>query len=458
MKSKCNLLSCTVSILVAASAAAAQLPAGFRETEIASGLSNPTAMEFAPDGRLFVCEQGGTLRVIKNDALLPTPFLTVTTDPNGERGLLGVTFDPAFAANHWVYIYYTVPGSPAHNRVSRFTANGDVAAGGGTNVLELNDLSSTAFNHNGGAIHFGADGKLYIGVGENATKTNAQTLTNLLGKILRINADGTVPTDNPFYNQASGTNRAIWALGLRNPFTFAFQPGTGRMFINDVGENTWEEINDGIAGSNYGWPNCEGACNNPSFHDPIYQYSHTNGCAISGGAFYNPTTMQFPAEYIGVYFHADLCGGWIRILDPENANQVSDFATGISSPVDVKVSDDGFLYYLARGGGGNVTRVEFDNTNTPPTVVTLSFFTTPPGLDLMLDGQRRTTPFPAQSVVGSSHTLSAPSSQRVNKSNYRFASWSDGGAQTHTIVTPGNDADYSATYQTKGRGAGAIRQ
>jgi len=458
MKSKCNLLSCTVSILVSASAAAAaaNLPVGFSETVIAAGLSNPTAMEFAPDGRLFVCEQGGALRVINSTGLLPTPFLTVPTDPNGERGLLGVTFDPAFTANHWVYIYYTVPGSPAHNRVSRFTANGDVAAGGGTPVLELNPLSDTAQNHNGGAIHFGADGKLYIGVGENATKTNAQTLTNLLGKILRINADGTVPSDNPFYNQASGTNRAIWALGLRNPFTFAFQPGTGRMFINDVGENMWEEINDGIVGSNYGWPNCEGSCNppNPSFRDPIYQYSHAEGCAISGGAFYNPATVQYPADYVGVYFYADLCGGWIRIFEPQNG-QVSGFATGISSPVDVKVSDDGFLYYLARGGG-SVTRVEFDNT--PPTVVTLTFLTTPQGLALVLDGQQRTTPFSAQSVVGSSHNLSAPSSQRVNKSNYRFASWSDGGAQTHTIVTPGNNASYTATYQVKGRGAGALRQ
>ena len=457
MKSKCNLLSCIVSILVGASAAAsaANLTVGFSETVVAAGLSNPTAMEFAPDGRLFVCEQGGRLRVINSTGLLPTPFLTVTTDANGERGLLGVTFDPAFAANHLVYIYYTVPGSPAHNRVSRFTANGDVAAGAGTSVLELNALSDTAQNHNGGAIHFGPDGKLYIGVGENATGTNAQTLVNLLGKILRIDADGSVPTDNPFFNQAIGINGAIWALGLRNPFTFAFQPGTGRMFINDVGENTWEEINDGIVGSNYGWPNCEGACNKPSFRDPIYQYSHSDGCAISGGAFYNPATMQFPADYLGVYFHTDLCGGWIRILDPENGNQVFDFATGISSPVDVKVSADGFLYYLARGGGGSVTRVEFDNT--PPAVVILSFFTTPKGLDLVLDGQRRTTPFLAQSVVGSSHTLSAPSSQRVDKSNYRFASWSDGGAQTHTIVTPGNNTIYTATYQSKGRGAGAIR-
>src|SRR4029450_2021633 len=232
------------------------------------------------DGRLFVCQQSGSLRVIKNGVLLPTPFLTVSTDSSGERGLLGVAFDPNFASNQRVYIYYTVPGSPPHNRVSRFIASGDVAVPGSeTVILELNNLS-TASNHNGGAIHFGLDGKLYVAVGENANSANSQTLGNLLGKMLRLNRDGSIPTDNPFYNMATGLNRAIWALGLRNPFTFAIQPGTGRIFINDVGQNTWEEINDGIAGSNYGCPNCEGPCGspNPNSRDPIYQYSHAEGC------------------------------------------------------------------------------------------------------------------------------------------------------------------------------------
>ena len=123
-------------------------------------------------------------------------------------------------------------------------------------ILELNNLGAT--NHNGGAIHFGPDGKLYAAVGENANGSNAQTLSNLLGKMLRLNADGSIPSDNPFFNVATGNNRMIWALGLRNPFTFDFQPGTGRMFINDVGEVSWEEINDGIPGSNYGWPSAEG--------------------------------------------------------------------------------------------------------------------------------------------------------------------------------------------------------
>jgi glucose/arabinose dehydrogenase len=341
-------------------ASAATLPGGFSESVVASGLSSPTAMAFAPDGRLFVCEQGGALRVIKNGTLLSTPFLTVNTDPAGERGLLGVTFDPNFANNQWVYIYYTVPGSPPHNRVSRFTAAGDVAVSGSqTIILELNNLSS-AQNHNGGALDFGLDGKLYIAVGENANSANAQTLANLLGKILRIEPSGAIPTDNPFYNSAIGVNRAIWALGLRNPFTFGIQPGTGRMFINDVGQGTWEEIDEGLPGANYGWPNCEGDCSspNPNFNDPIYQYSHANGCAIVGGAFYNPAISQFPSQYAGVYFFADLCGGWIRTLDPDNGNQVATFATGLSSPVALRVSSDGFLYYLDRGRS-SVYRVQY---------------------------------------------------------------------------------------------------
>src|SRR5205085_4204792 len=132
-----------------------------------------------------------------------------------------------------------------------------------------------------------------------------------LGKILRINADGSIPTDNPFLSQTTGTNRSIWALGLRNPFTFSFDPVSGRMFINDVGEVTWEEINDGIAGSNYGWPTTEGYTSDSRFRSPLYAYGHGGGndlgCAITGGDFYNPSTSQFPAEYAGKYFFADYC-------------------------------------------------------------------------------------------------------------------------------------------------------
>ena len=348
-------------ILVSARAIAANLPTGFTEVQVGGNLSGSlTAMAFAPDGRLFVCQQGGQLRVIKNGVLLSTPFVSLTVDSSGERGLLGIALDPNFTTNHYLYVYYTVATSPIHNRVSRFTAAGDTAAPGSEIIILNLDNLSSATNHNGGAIHFGPDGKLYIGVGENANGANAQSLSNLLGKMLRINADGIIPPDNPFYNTATANNRAIWALGLRNPFTFAFQPGTTRLFINDVGESTYEEINDGIAGSNYGWPITEGPTSNSAFRGPIYFYGHgTNnvtGCAIVGAAFYNPPVPQFPSSYTGKYFFADLCNGWIRVFDP-SAGTATGFATGIVNPVDLHIGPDGALYYLARGSGGQVFRI-----------------------------------------------------------------------------------------------------
>jgi glucose/arabinose dehydrogenase len=377
----CNMLStnqshCTEPIalrlnlavmFMAASLSAATLPTGFTETQVAAGLSNPTAMAFAPDGRLFVAQQGGALRVIKNGALLTAPFITLTTDPNGERGLLGLAFDPGFASNQFIYLYYTVPGSPAHNRVSQFKANGDVAlAGSETIVMELENLS-TATNHNGGAMHFGPDGKLYIAVGENANSSNSQTLANRLGKILRINANGSIPADNPFISQTIGANQSIWVIGLRNPFTFSIDSVSGRMFINDVGENTWEEINEGIAGSNYGWPTIEGYTTDVRFRGPIYAYPHSGGavmgCAITGGALYNPGPAPYPSDYMGKYFFADYCSGWIKRFDPA-VSTVVDFASGISAPVDLQVGSDGLLYYLARGIGA-VYKIQFNGNQTP---------------------------------------------------------------------------------------------
>jgi glucose/arabinose dehydrogenase len=342
------------------------VPAGFVGETFVAGLASPVAMEFAPDGRLFICEQGGTLRVVKNGALLAAPFASLSVDFVGERGLLGVAFDPAFATNGFVYVYYTAPAPVAHNRLSRFVAAGDVAAGGETVLLDLDPLS-TATNHNGGALHFGKDGKLYVAVGENATGSNAQTTSNLLGKLLRLNADGSIPTDNPFFGSASGINRAIWVLGLRNPFTFAVQPGTGAVFINDVGENAWEEINLGVAGANYGWPSTEGATADVRFRAPLFAYGHgtgtTTGCAITGGTFYNPGTVQFPSSYVGQYFFADYCGHWIRAFDQDTAT-VTDFASAAPAPVDLDVGPDGALYYLAHADG-TVGRIRASTSQAP---------------------------------------------------------------------------------------------
>jgi glucose/arabinose dehydrogenase len=434
LRSRAFRLLPVLLILGALPIAAATLPSGFTESVAASGLASPTAMAFAPDGRLFVAQQGGQLRVVKNGALLPTPFLTVTVSSSGERGLLGIAFDPAFASNQWVYVYYTATTPAIHNRVSRFTASGDTAvAGSETVILDLDNLSG-ATNHNGGAMHFGPDGKLYIAVGENANSANSQTLGNLLGKILRINKDGSIPTDNPFYTTAVGKNRAIWSLGLRNPFTFSFQPGTGRMFINDVGQNVWEEIDDGIAGSNYGWPTTEGPTTDTRFRSPLHWYGHgagdTVGCAITGGAFYNPATPQFPADYTGDYFFADYCNNWIRRYDPAS-NTATGFATNASAPVDLLVTDDGSLYYLARGAGA-VYRVRYTGSQAPQ-------ITTQPASRTVAAGQSATF------TVGASGTAPLQYQWRRNGANISgatatsytlpSAAQTDNGATFDVVVT-----------------------
>src|SRR4029079_1087913 len=170
--------------------------------------------------------------------------------------------------------------------------------------------------------------------------------------------------DNPFAGITTGTARAIWALGLRNPFTFDVDSTTGRIFINDVGEASAEEINDGIAGSNYGWPLSEGATENEDETGPLFSYGHgigsESGCAITGGAFYRATNMQFPASFAGRYFFADFCSGWIRVFDPVHFT-VEPFADGLSLPVDLKVAPDGSLYYLARGSD-SVNQIVFTGT------------------------------------------------------------------------------------------------
>jgi glucose/arabinose dehydrogenase len=384
-------------------AAETVLPSGFAELQYTHGLTNPTAMAFAPDPcpasgtpvhRLFICEQAGSVRVVRNGVLQPTAFLTVSADTRGERGLDGIVFDPNFAANGYVYVYYTIrpadQSQPTHNRLSRFTADPahpDVAlAGSEKPILDLPDLAIGSYVHNGAAMHFGPDGKLYISVGENGQGTPAQSLNTLLGKILRINpvpenADGTnpestFPTDNPFYHTVSGVNRAIYCLGLRNPFTFNFQRGTGRMFIDDVGASTWEEINEGITGRNYGWPIIEGPSQPPvnGFTNPIFGYHHFPnqggtplGCAITGGTFYNPLPrcssdppFGFPTSYVGKYFFLDLCGGWIYTMDPNQIDPtspygfhaVNQFASGIhGSPTYLTVGPDTNLYYVSRDDG-----------------------------------------------------------------------------------------------------------
>jgi glucose/arabinose dehydrogenase len=369
----------------------ATLPPGFTETVAAAGLSGPTAMEFAPNGDLWVLEQGGALKRFRpgnTTADLVANIGNLGLRSEGERGLLGIAFDPNYASNKFIYLYYTSSNAPnPHNRVSRFTVDdsnpadyslvdtpGDPAVYDEHVILDLDPLSS-ATNHNGGAIHFGPDGKLYVAVGDNADGSHSQTLSTRFGKILRINADGTIPSDNPtslagIAGTPTGANQAIWAAGLRNPFTFTFQPGTGVMFINDVGQSSWEEIDVGLAGRNFGWDVTEGAFDHtafPNFTEPRYTYSHGSGTfqgdAITGGAFYNPATMQFPAGYAGDYFFADFVNGWIHVMNSDGTG-VRPFATNIGGPVDLLVGGDGSLYYLAHNDG-EVFRVRFTGTGAP---------------------------------------------------------------------------------------------
>jgi glucose/arabinose dehydrogenase len=339
------------------------LAQGFSEETLASGLNRPTAMDFAPDGRLFVSQQDGDVRLIKDGKLLSTHVLDLDVDNHVERGISSVVVDPNFSTNHWIYVYWTAKTPTTHNRVSRFTMNGDVAdAASRVDIFDLPTLGGTQ-GHNGGAMHFGPDGKLYVAVGENGIPPLAQDLSNPFGKVLRINSDGSIPADNPFYNQTTGTARAIWAYGFRNPFTFGFQQGSGKLYVNDVGEDTWEEVDDVVRGGNYGWPITEGPSNDPKYIAPIAYFQHGEGgsgpTAIVGGTFYNAKssfTNPFPASYDNSYFYAEAVRGYVKAFDiahppPNPTNTAPRFAEKIPYPIDLDIGPDGSLYVLSRVTG-----------------------------------------------------------------------------------------------------------
>lgn len=343
-------------VLAAGAARATELPIGFVESPVADHLISPTAVAIAPDGRIFVAEQSGQIRLIKNGVLLPTPFLQLLVDDLEERGLLGIALDPDFAVNHYVYVYYPPAGVRAY-RLSRFTADGDVALAGETILVQLPPYGS-GYLHFGGGLRFAPDGTLYLSVGDHLRSDQAPLLTSVFGKMLRLNADGSIPTDNPFFSSTSGLNRAIWARGLRNPFNFDIHPRTGLMFINDVGQAAWDEINEGLPGADYGWPTTEGPTADPAFVSPTYAYSHFGifpdwGCAVTGAAFYAPEVPVFPPQYRDGYFFGDFCGRYVRYLDAAT-HAPTNFAFGLPGDVtDVDVGPDGSLYYLVRSSGGD---------------------------------------------------------------------------------------------------------
>lgn len=338
-------------------------PANFQTNQIiGSGLNGPSGFELAPDGRIFILERAGKIKIFKNGQLLAEPFTDLPSAATGDRGLIGIAFDPEFDTNHYVYFYYT--GLDLLNRLVRFDASNDVATSG-AHILYQTTFPSQQL-HVGGSIRFGLDGKLYFAVGDNGYPPNAQDLSNPHGKILRINKNGTVPLDNPFYGQP-GKLPEIWAYGFRNPWRFQFDNQTGKLYGGDVGDFTIEEVNHIEKGKNYGWPICEGECQEPNITSPIYDYPHAGqGSAVTGGPIYR--NNMFPPEYNGSLFFADYARGFIKRLTlDENGNStgVHDFDLAAGSVVDLKTAPDGSMYYITYYPG-RLYRVTYSTGNQIP--------------------------------------------------------------------------------------------
>jgi glucose/arabinose dehydrogenase len=480
-------------VAVAASVASATtLPAGFSETTVVTGLSAPTAFAFAPDGRIFVCQQNGQLRIYTSTGSSLGTAGTIVVASNSERGLLGIAFDPDFTSNGYIYLYYPAtsgslnpPPSPK-NRISRFTISGNaIVAGSETILLDL--IPSDAGNHNGGQLRIGADGKLYASAGDGgATSSNSQSLTTLAGKILRINRNGSIPSDNPFFNSGDpNVRKEIWCYGLRNPWRFTFQPGTEALYIADVGQNTWEEVNVGLPGANYGWPQAEGLSTNPAFTNPIFTYNHNGtGASISGGAFYNGTT--YPTEYDGAYFYGDYVDNFIRRLTIDENNVVvhdEPFATDAPSPVSIEYYDNAIWYACYGSGGAGTIRkaVYTGGANRSPVamasatpiaglaplnVAFSSAGTSDPDNDSLSyfwdfgDGTNSTSANPTHAYTGPSRTVMATltvtdnGSPNLSDTSAPVRIVIGDRAPTATITSPSNGAFYNAGQTINYSGTG----
>jgi glucose/arabinose dehydrogenase len=354
--------------------------ASFVNDRVVIGLDEPTDLTWTPDGRMLVTERDGTVWVVQRgaSAVDATPLIQLpSVSHDNERGLLGVTVDPGFAQNGYVYLFYT-HGS-LRNRVSRFSVTGGTAPVSSELVVWQNTVDADVW-HQGGDLEFGPDGFLYISVGDHLRSETAQSLTSYNGKVLRIAADGSVPADNPFHDGAGPNLDAIWVRGLRNPFRFSIDEITGRMFIGDVGQGTTEEINRGVRGGNYGWPLCEGACATAGMTSPIHSYNHTvQGASVIGGFVYRGS--QFPSEYQGEYFFGDYVLNWIKRLSLDAAGNVTavrnfeppDGRTDgpYGEPVALAEGPDGSLWYIDAGAfelgnAGSVRRIRNLNANQAP--------------------------------------------------------------------------------------------
>jgi glucose/arabinose dehydrogenase len=428
---------------VEASRAALTLPANFGDALVAS-VPSPTALAFTPDGRLLITSQTGALRVVQNGSLITTPALDLSGRicSNSERGLLGVAVDPAFASNHFIYLYYTfnknnscaanTSSSPV-NRVARFTLGDNNVAALTSELVLIDNVRSPNGNHNAGDLEFGNDGNLYVSIGDGgcdyadpthcAGSNDASRDSHmLLGKIVRIRTDGSAPADNPFLGSDSdvcrlngGTTagrrcRETFAYGLRNPFRIAFDPNaTGtRFFIDDVGQDTWEEVDLGQSGVDYGWNAREGHCANGSttncgtvagFVNPIFDYGRTTGCSSITGAAFVPNGL-WPSTYDGGYLFADYVCGKIFLLKQSGSTwQATDFATAAGSSSVVSMTFGPYqasraLYYTTYASGGQVRRVTYaGSTNQPPVAVASAAPRSGPvPLQVSFDGRQSSDP------------------------------------------------------------------
>lgn len=343
------------------------LPAGFVRETVAIGLTAPTAFAFAGD-EILVANKGGTVQIVNaNGTVSPTLYATVKVTTDQESGLSGIAVHPGYPKKPFVYIYYTTgPGALKYdghhsNRLSRFRTVNGVA---GKEKILLDHIPSHTGVHNAGDIHFGFDGKMYVTVGDGGTDVDSPWLQSLSGKILRLNRDGTIPHDNPFYANPN-VRPEIFAYGFRNPFRMTMRESNHSYLIADVGNHIWEEIDTLHAAKNYGWPTFEGPCKydtvcNPAKTDfkdtvaPIYYYQHSptpkTYNAIIGGAFAEHSI--YPAPYANAYFYGDFAG-WVKVLTMDRKNRVTggyDFDT-LALPTDFRMGTDGKLYVSSLADG-----------------------------------------------------------------------------------------------------------
>ena len=312
---------------------------------VISGLNFPVGMTLAPDGRVFFNERlTGKIRIINPQwQLVPTQFCQITIATSGEQGLLGLTLDPDFANNKFVYVYHSA-SSPLRNRVVRYTES----SGSCTQEMIILDNLPASTNHNGGIIQFGPDGKLYVIIGDSENSANSQSLTTLAGKILRVNPDGSAPADNPFFSNVNANAKKVFSLGHRNSYGFTFHGHTGHLWETENGPGDNDEINRIVAGGNYGWPTVGGIANNPNFRNPILAYTPT--IAPTGIISIPENSTVYPAAYHNNLLFTAWNDGRIRrvILSGPDLTLLGTSSTaytgGQGGLLSLMLGTDGFVY------------------------------------------------------------------------------------------------------------------